>query len=113
AARGRLAPRGSHEEPHRARDPRLGRRLGHAPRGARRAGAHRGARGLRRRRAHARALERGALALARDRGRRRVTEPGVLRPGVRAAVWLVIGLSIAGTVAAIVWGQKVARPVPG
>jgi hypothetical protein len=37
----------------------------------------------------------------------------VLRPGVRAAVWMVIGLSIAGTVVAIVWGQKVATPVPG
>ena len=37
----------------------------------------------------------------------------VLRPGVRWAGWLVIGFSIAGTVVAIVWGQKVARPVPG
>lgn len=37
----------------------------------------------------------------------------VLRPGVRAAVWMVIGLSIAGTVVAIVWGQRVATPVPG
>ncbi len=37
----------------------------------------------------------------------------LLRPGVRAAIWIVVGLSVAATVGAIVWGQKVGQPVPG
>ncbi|MCZ7677615.1 MAG: hypothetical protein M5U28_02095 [Sandaracinaceae bacterium] len=37
----------------------------------------------------------------------------VFRPGVRAAVWLVVGLSAIATVVAIMWGGKLARPVPG
>lgn len=37
----------------------------------------------------------------------------IFRPRVRAAVWLVVGLSAIATVVAIVWGGKLARPVPG
>lgn len=37
----------------------------------------------------------------------------IFGPRVRAAVWLVVGISSIATIVAIVWGDKVARPVPG
>lgn len=37
---------------------------------------------------------------------------GVLRPGVRATVWFLLGLSVVGTLAAILYGQQLAQPTP-
>ncbi len=37
----------------------------------------------------------------------------IFRPGLRAAVWIVVGISVIATIVAILFGGKLAQPVPG